>query len=285
MKKTAEVKEAKKKSSWIWWIVFPPYAMYRFVRYSAVKWYFKVPLVLILAFTLILAIDLSLAPDRVEEAKAETAITKYLQNESSEESVRKVERMGEGINLLKEKEQRLVYYRAVTSNGLFHFGLTSDKEKALTVQQVEQLFPIRMSLTKTEALLTSEIALWLAENEEKVGKVKERIDSNDSERTQTIKTDKGTYILHYGNQSVYKVNRIDKNEVVLDEENKPNLPEEIIQHVEENSDKYGTSIQALAYEMDVEKEKYFFKTTKGDFIAEVYDDGTVKSKIRNNENK
>ena len=258
-------KAIKTISRW-WWVVFLPYAVYHFVRYSPKKWYVKVPVVLVMTFVLLLSVDLALSPNRVEEG-----VLGELQ---------KVERLGDGFSLQGKEQQTLVYYRALTESGLYHFGLSSKDGKALNVEHVEQLFPIRIDIKDSGERTKAEVAVWLKQHQEEIGKPKELIESSDEELSQTVKTDKGTFEFKLGSQSIYEVNRIDKEESILKRANEPILPENLLDYLMKNEEKIGELTRALAYEMDGSKEKYYFRTSTGDFLAEIYHDGSINIKKR-----
>lgn len=266
---------------WIWWVLFPPYAMYRFARYNPLKWYFKTPILLILSLVVLLSVDLAANPHRVEEAEAEKTIMTYLEKESPTESFRKIERVGRGYSIKGKEVQEVVYYRALTGMSLYEIGLTTTDGKRLSVDHAEQLYPIRIEAKDMKERTNPEVAVWLYENESLVGKPKELVENRKDELTQEVKTEKGTFEFKVGNQSVYEVNDIKKKSSILKRENEPVLPEEIADYLKKNESKVGELSKVLAYELDNSKEKYYFRTTKGDFLTESYDDGTIDIKKRN----
>lgn len=272
-------KATKTISRW-WWVVFLPYAVYHFVRYSPKKWYVKVPVVLVMTFVLLVSVDLALSPNRVEEAEAKQAISSFVKEEGVLGELQKVERLGEGFSLKGKEQQTLVYYRTLTESGLYHFGLSSTDGKALHVQHVEQLFPIRIDIKDSGERTKAEVAVWLKQHQEEIGKPKELIESSDEKLSQTVKTDKGTFEFKLGNQSVYEVNRIDKEKSILKRANEPILPENLMDYLMKNEEKIGKLTRALAYEMDGSKEKYYFRTSTGDFLAEIHHDGSMDIKKR-----
>jgi hypothetical protein len=272
-------KTSKTMSRW-WWVVFLPYAVYHFVRYSPKKWYVKVPVVLVVAFVLLVSVDLALSPNRVEEAEAKQAISSFVEEEGVLGELQKVERLGEGVSLQGKEQQTLVYYRTLTESGLYHFGLSSKDGKALNVQHVEQLFPIRIDIKDSGERTKAEVAVWLKQHQEEIGKAKELVESSDEELSQTVKTDKGIFEFKIGNQSVYEVNRIDKKESILKRANEPVLPAIMLDYLAKNEEKIGKLTRSLAYEMDDSKEKYYFRTSTGDFLAEINHDGSINIKKR-----
>lgn len=270
-------KAKKMKTGWmgIWWVLFPPYAIYRFIRYSPKRWYVKIPVVIVITFVMILSLDLAFSPHRVEQAEAKVSIASFTAEKGSLGVTQKVERLGQGVSVQGKKLETVVYYRALTESGLFNIGLTSTDGKELVVQYVEQLFPIRIDIQDSGERAKAEVAIWLQENQEKIGKVEELLKTDEENLTQTVKTNKGIYEFKVGNQSVYEVNRIDKTESLLKENNEPVLPTVLQKYLKKNEKEIGTLTKTLAYEMDNTKEKYYFRTTTGDFLAEVYHDGSV----------
>ena len=279
----SQTKKTEKESSgwnWLWWII-PPYAIYRIIRHGSMKWYIKVPVVLVLLFVLLLSIDLAFSPNRVEIAEAKQSVNVFLQEEVPGEKVRAVERMEQGISLKGDEKQQVVYYRALTDSGLYQLGLSSEDGKGLTVQHAEQLFPIRIDLLDSNDRTKAEVAIWLKQNEERVGKAKELVSSKESGMVQTVKTDKGTFEIKVGGQSVYEVSNIDKKEPLLKRENAPVLPDEVIDYLDKNEEKIGKLTKSLAYEMNSTVERYYFQTTTGSFLADLHDDGSIEFKKRN----
>lgn len=264
---------------WIWWVVFPPYAIYRFIRFNPLKWYVKVPVVLVLLFTIVLAIDLAVHPHRVEEAEAKEAIAIFMKQEVNTETIQKTDRLGEGVAVSEKGSQRFVYYQALTDSGLYQFAIATKDGKKLSVDHAEQLYPIRVDIKGSDAYTKAEIAIWLSENEERVGKPKKLLKTEENGLVQTIQTDKGTYEFKVGNQNVYEVNRIDKMENLVKLENQPRLPERALKYIEKNEEKVGELDRVLAYEMDASKEMYYFRTTKGEFLWLEYVDGRIDLEI------
>lgn len=278
-----QVEKKSKKPAWFWWVLFPPYALYGFLRYSPLKWYFKAPLLALLSLIVVLSIDLALSPHRVEEAHAETAMTDFLKKEATEEALQKMERLGEGISFVegeKSKGQSLVYYRVVTDISVYHVGFVAEEEKSLSVHQAEKLFPMRVWLTDDQ-VTKAEVAVWLKANEEEVGKPLQLLEDDAENSVQRVKTSKGTYDVHYGNQRVYEVNAIEGNESVFKEENAPALPEEVMNYLEENPERAGELVRVHAYEMQAGVESYYFTTSEGAFLSELFPDGTIELKKRN----
>lgn len=261
---------------WIWWVIFPPYAFYCLMR-SKLKWYFKTPLVILALLVSFLAYDMAANPTRVEEAMAKEVITKYLVDEQQVETVQSVSRMGEGLSVTKDKQESLVYYRVIAEAQLFQIGLYAKDDEELAVRHVEQLYPIRMGIQEDEGRTKAEVAVWLTKNQEKVGVAKSLISETDDGLEQVVKTDKGEYTLKVGNQSVYQVN--DKEgKVLLERENEVTLPKEVKTYLEKNEKKVGKFVRTLGYELDFEKELYYFRTTTGEFVTEMYMDGTINLK-------
>ncbi|WP_442638091.1 hypothetical protein [Rossellomorea marisflavi] len=281
--KPAQVASAKEKSGWgwIWWVLFPPYAMYRFIRYNSMKWYFKTPIVFILTLVIILSVDLALYPNRVEEAQAEKAITTYLADANPSESFRKVERVGRGYSVKGKDVQEVVYYRAISGISLFELGLNTNDGQELTVSHGEQLYPIRIEEKDMDKRTEAEVAVWLYKHKDEVGKPKELISNDQESLTQVVKTEKGVYEFKVGNQSVYEVNRIDKKKNVLKRDNAPILPSEVTDYLKKNKEKVGTLKKVLAYELDAVGEKYYFRTSNGDYLTVSEDNGHIELKKRN----
>lgn len=271
--------ETPKKPNWKWlWWLIPPVAI---LRHQNMKWYVKTPVILICLLVLLISLDLAFAPHRVEEAEAEKVVTAYLNKKVPGETVRSVERKGEGASLTASENQRVVYYRALTDSGLYQLGLTTSDGEKLEIHHAEQLFPIRIDLLSSVDRTKAEVAIWLLQHEKEVGKAQSLVKSADEGLTQVVKTDIGVYEFKVGNQSVYEVNRIDEKESILKRQNEPVLPEEIAGYVKKNEKKVGKLTRVLAYEMDAEKEKYYFRTSTGDFLAEIFDDGQIEIKKRN----
>ena len=279
IKPKEKVTETKKMNSgWmgIWWVLFPPYAIYRFIRYSPKKWYIKIPVTFIIVFVMIISLDLAISPHRVEQAEAKQAITFFTSERGAMGETRKVERIGEGVSIKGKKLETVVYYRALTENGLYNFGLFSKNGKELNVKYVEQLYPIRIDVKDSEERAKAEVAIWLKENQEKIGKATELLETSEDGLAQTVKTNKGVYEFKIGGQSVYEVNRIDKKENLLKQKNEPTLPAVMQKYLKKDEEKIGKLTKTLGYEMNSLKETYYFRTTKGDFRAEIYHDGSVE---------
>lgn len=269
------------KGGWIWWILFPPYAIYRFMRYSRLKWFVKVPVFLIITLAIVMAVDLAVSPHRVEIAVAEKAIDSYLKGEIEGESMLLSERLGEGVSVTPETKQLTVYYRVVTENSVYHMGLVSDDGNRLLVQQVEQLFPIRQNVKGFENRSKADIAIWLKEHEESVG-VPQKMKKDDSpNNTQTILTSMGEYEFLYTNSHLYQVKDNKTNKVLMKVEETPPLPKEITEYLEKNKERVGSLTRVLAYELVEGVERYYLVTSEGTFMTESHSDGKIVINKRN----
>lgn len=273
---TKQSETPKRGMGWIWWVIFPPYALYRLIR-STAKWYIKVPVFALFLLITLLAFDLSASPHRVEDAKAEDEISSFLKKKGMGVSALHVERLGEGQSVIEKDVQPLVYYRAISEGQLFQFGLASKDGKDLAVEHVEQLYPIRMGIEADEGRTKAEVAIWLQDNEEKIGKIMEFISESEDGLEQVVKTSKMELNFKIGNQSIYEVKN-EKGKILFEKENEIVLPDEVQDYLKENKDKIGTLERSLGYEIHGEKEMYYFRTTTGEFVAEFSPDGTVELK-------
>lgn len=266
----------KRGFGWVWWVVFPPYALYRLIR-STAKWYIKLPVFLFFVLIALLAFDLSTAPHRVEDDKAKNEITSFLKENGMSSSLQNVTRLGEGYSVDKKDVQTLVYYRAISEGQLFQFGLESKDGKGLSVKHVEQLYPIRIGVENDEGRTKAEVAMWLLEKEESVGKAEKFISESEDGLEQVVKTSKTELTFKVGNQSVYEVKN-QKGEILFEKENEIVLPDEVMSYLKDNKEKVGKLIRSLGYEVSGEKEMYYFRTSNGDFVAEFSPDGTIELK-------
>lgn len=266
----------KKTLGWVWWVIFPPYAFYRLLR-SRLKWYFKVPLILVSVLIAALAYDMATAPHRVEEAKAEKVIQDYLKSESGTINTRVLERLGEGASVTKKKNDTLVFYKVVADEQLYQIGLGTTTGNNLVIEHAEQLYPIRMGMKSDENRTRGEIAVWLKKHEAKLGKATRLVSESEDGMEQVVKTTKGTFTFNVGNQSVYLV-KDSKRKTVFEKENEPVLPAKVMTYLKENEKKAGTFVRTLGFELDDEKQHFYFRTEKGDFLAEIYDNGSIELK-------
>lgn len=268
-------KAYNQKGAWIWWVIFPPYAMYRFMRYSTMKWFIKVPVLLVLTLAIVMAVDLAVSPHRVEIAIAEKAIDSYVKEELEGETMVLTERMGEGTSVKSEAIQLTVYYRVVTENSLYHMGLVSDDGSKLVVQHVEQLFPIRQDIKGFESRSKADVAIWLKENEAEVGVPLKLTKDEASKNMQTILTANGEYNFHYTNTHLYEVQATGEDKALYKTEETPPLPKEIKKYLKKNKDRIGVLTRVLAYELNGGVERYHVLTSEGNFRFDMHPDGSV----------
>lgn len=271
------------KGAWIWWVIFPPYAMYRFMRYSSMKWYIKVPVLLVLTLAIVMAVDLAVAPHRVENAMAEKAIDSYLKEKLQSESVVATERLGEGASVTSETTQLAVYYRVITEKSLYYIGLVSEDGSELLVHHVEQLFPIRQDIEGFEDRSKVDVAIWLKENEAEVGIPLKLTKDESLENRQTVLTDKGEYEFLYTNPHLYQVNDMKSKKVLMEVKQEPQLPNAISEYVNKNEDMLGSLTRVLAYELVGGVERYYLLTSEGNFMTESHPDGRIDINKRNEE--
>lgn len=269
--------EKKKKLSWIWWVIFPPYAFYLLIR-SSLKWYIKVPIVLISILTIVLAIDMTLHPHRVEESKAEQKAITYLLKEEKE-TVRNMERLGEGVIVGKTEKQPVVYYRFVTDNKLYHIGFVSKNGDDLEIFQVEERYP-NVTLIKGDADTTDSVSsLYIAKEGERLG-TPESLVEKETDGTTIVKTSKGTYTLKSGMNQLFMLKK--GTETILQKEvDEPLETKDVHKFLKEREEKIGRLKQFDKYEVSPGRESYFFTTSKGEYLLELNDDGSKKLKQKN----
>lgn len=275
------LKDKRRKGAWIWWVVFPPYALYLFFRYSPLRWYIKVPVILIITLAIVVSVDLAVSPNRVEIAQAKKAITSYVGTELDEETVVAIKRIGQGTSVTKEDVQLAVYYRVVTENSLYHMGLVAKDDNQLMVHHVEQLFPIRQDIQNFKNRTKAEVAIWLKDNEEQVGKGVSLISEDTSKNVQRVTTEKGTHEFWYTTQTLYQVKHIEDEKVLHESGQEPVLPQEVIDYLLENEERVGSLTRVLAYELDSGVERYYFLTSNGSFTSEIHPDGHIDINKRN----
>lgn len=263
----------------IWWIIFPPYALYRLLR-SPVKWYIKAPVLLLVFIIGLLAYDMTVSPHRVEESLAKEEVVKYIRELKKNDSVSPIasldrfERKGFANSMIDSKSEMLVYYRAVIDQKVYYFGLNSDKDEHLKIQHIEQIYPIRMGIKGDTLRIQPEVALWLNKNEQKVGKPLKLVRESENKMIQTVKTKKDTYTFKVGNQSLYEV-KDSSGKYLMKKENVLKLPSEVSNYLKSEQKKSGKFVRTLGYEVQDAGEWYYFRTDKGDFKAEVNYDGSI----------
>lgn len=257
-------------SKWMLMLIFPPFGFYYFIFKSKVKWFVKIPVSLILVVVVILAVDQTANPYRVEDAQVKEAITTYIDKKTDMRlgSLRATDRQG---TFVWDDKTQLVY-RTLTTHGLYDFVMTPDESNAFKVNAIYQTHPVTAWKSEEfeEKLPTIPMAmLYFYEQRDVLGDLKTA-----TEDEGVIKTTKGTFHYVFDKNKVIYVKKED-GETILEQKNEYNIPEEAVKYFEKNQDELGKLIETYGYDMDTKKEMYFVKTNKGDYRIDDYRDGNI----------
>lgn len=266
------MKETKAKSSfggYFLWIMFPPYGIYKLFR-SKVRWYIKVPIILILALFITLAVDQSLKPHRVEDMEAKKLIASYLTDVDPEEDMgelRKVDRIG--AFLWNEKTK--IVYRTLTKNGLYNFVLESSGNDNYDIDSIYEAYPITRWIkeSKEEYPALPMAMVYFQDNIETFGVIQEDVSD---EETYSIKSEKGVFKYNIANNGVTSV-QTETGEFILDDQIL--LPIKVRNYFEKNEEELGKEPEVVGYEFNDSGESFFIQTEKSYYRVDVMDNGDI----------
>lgn len=268
------MKEKKKwfELRWLFYILFPPYAVYRFVRYAKMHWILKTLLLTFVTLILIVSVDVSLNPHRVENKFARESSSLFIKKHEALNmgKYRFVEHAGYGLGVNNEED----VYKVFTDKGLYFFTFKMDKTKKYIVQKVDKVYPSRLTVYTKEKkdTIQPEVKLALFSQSEKLGRFKSVV-ANDLNK-QTIETKKGRFVFYYSNYKVYLITKTN-GENVFKTKQALELPVKLKKVMEDNTKTYGTVKDVVLYEIKDDSQVYYFNTSKGLFKTVLKDDGEI----------
>lgn len=258
---------------WFMMFIFPPYGMYYFLFKSKVRWLLKIPISLILILVMILSIDQTVNPYRVEESQVQKSIVEYINENPNMKlgSLRAIDRQG----AFTWKQEAHLVYRTLTTKGLYDFVMIPDGTNTFKVNAVYQTHPIEIWKNEEyENLYPAEpmAMLYFYEQHEVLGDLK---DVKKEGEINLMETTKGTYRYIFDKNKVVSVINEDGKEI-LQQKNEYNLPKEAEKYFKKNEDDLGKIIKIYDYDMDKEKEMFFVRTEKGNYRVDDYRNGNME---------
>ena len=256
---------------WLWWVVFPPYAIYQLLR-SSLKWYLKVPIVLFILLLSLLAWDMTKNPYRVEIEEARVEAQSHFE-EKLDENVEKVTRLGEGLVLTGKNKQTVLFYKVLTNEHMYHVGFISNDGKGLDIYRIEERSPEVRLIEGDEKSTNSVVSLFLKENKN-LGEIHGLLQTDGLTHAQ-VQTSEGVYSFEVMNpyQLNYEKLTTDSEEPQPKRENM--LVSEVDAFLKEREGKIGKIETIDAYTLSSGDESYYFTTSKGEYLLDMNKDGSI----------
>lgn len=256
---------------WLWWIVFPPYAVYQLLR-SSLKWYLKVPIILFILLLSLLAWDMTKNPYRVEIEEARVKAQEYFEKEL-DENVEKVTRLGEGLVLTGKEKQTVLFYKVLTNQHMYHVGFISKDGKGLDIYRIEERSPEVRLIEGDEKSTNSIVSLFLQKNKS-LGEI-QGVLQTDALNHAEVQTSEGVYSFEVLNPYQLNYHKLTTD----DEKPKPRresmLVSEVDDFLKEREGKIGKIETIDAYTLSIGAESYYFTTNKGEYLLDIHKDGSI----------
>lgn len=280
-KKGFQPKIPEKKSNWafnlMWWVIFPPYALYRLIRNPNIHWILKSVISLLFVLVTMTIVDSVLNPQRVENNVATKTITQYMSKHETYEKINNIERVGYGYFLNEKNEtQKMAVYRVMTDSDIGFATLYSPKGNTLVVDSFEKQFPYDGQYdSKT---ISPMVAVWLADHLNNQEKLKKMINTVDTEKgiKQTVQTNQHTYTFLYKNSILLEVIDEKEHQYNMSTFAGHQMASRLYEHIQKNKDTYGKmkAIQDIDYVQGVRTT--YFSTSNGDYKSIEEKDGSIQ---------
>ncbi|RKO61698.1 hypothetical protein [Caldibacillus debilis] len=263
----------KRPVPWWKWVagwLLPPYGLYLLFSSNRFGRLVKVPLSILAILILVIAVDTTLYPHRVEDALVKKEITRFLSENSSFSlgGFRKAER----IDAFVWKKKTYLVYRTLTHNGSLDFILLASKEGEYKTEAVYQTYPEKRWVTEKIFPLPPRAMLEFYEHRTKFGDLQRVWEEAGS---LLAKTTEGTYRLTLERGRLAAVEdqsgkRVWKAEIQYE------LPKKVLDYFRKHEANLGKIDKVFGYEMDAEKESYHLSTDKGWYRVDIYDGGAIE---------